>query len=194
MDTNKDWTFARSRGKAILYRQKEITNSFTINDKTMLNQLSWTTYFEIIIFLTAIYYTYILFKYYRYDIGQLFQSSSGRNETSDVPEVLRYEKPAKIPTPAVKHFPDARPGPAYTEEVQEGEEFIAEIKGCIHKASGKPFAPAVLIPQIKKLFAEHPELKNSSDRPAINELVVRECEDTGTALLTEDEVDQWWTD
>jgi len=48
-----------------------------------------------------------------------------------------------------------------------------------------------LIPQLKQILWEYESIA-ALDRSAINHLVVNECEKTGTALLTEEEVDQWW--
>ncbi|MCW3117922.1 MAG: hypothetical protein JWM28_2004, partial [Chitinophagaceae bacterium] len=59
----------------------------------MLNQLSWTTYFEIVIFLTAVYYIFVLFRYYREDARQMLRSQQAIADTGKVPDVLRYEGP-----------------------------------------------------------------------------------------------------
>ncbi len=166
----------------------------------MLNQLSWTTYFEIVIFLTALYYIFVLFTYYREDARQLLQSQKPTSETHQVPEALRYEQPEKVEKFEQIEYPaDENPQDDILDKLQNedfatAEKFIEQVKVCIKNASGKPYAPAILIPQIKKLFRENPDLLNSPQRPSINELIVQECESTGTALLTEDEVDQWWTD
>jgi hypothetical protein len=162
----------------------------------MLKQLSWTSYFEIILFLAAIWYVFVLFRYYRGEVRGLYQAKQAETDSPTIPEVLRYEPSAateEIQFPANEENEEA-PVQVQNEDFAEAEKFIRQVKACIKNASGKPFAPAILIPQIKKLFRENPELLNSPQRPAINELIVQECESTGTALLTEDEVDQWWTD
>jgi hypothetical protein len=78
--------------------------------------------------------------------------------------------------------------------IRQAEELIDQLLACIKGAQGKPFASAVLLPQLQKLYREYPALKHSAHRPAINELLVAECERTETALLSEAEVDQWWGD
>jgi hypothetical protein len=162
----------------------------------MLKQISWTTYFEIILFLAAIWYVFVLFRYYRGEARKLNRAKQPEIDSPAIPEVLRYE-----PVPATEEIqypshdePEDLPPQALNEDFVEVQKSIGQVKACIRNASGKPFSPAILTPQIKKLFREHPELLNSPQRPAINELVVQECESTGTALLTEDEVDQWWSD
>ncbi|MBW4888950.1 hypothetical protein KXQ82_04460 [Mucilaginibacter sp. HMF5004] len=160
----------------------------------MLNQLSWTTFFEIVIFLAAAYYIFVLFRYYAGDIRQMVQPLPSEKMDQKIPDTLRFEQPEEkhhASSTAVhfagrENFPD--------ETLEETSELRGKLKQCIQNASGKPFAPAVLIPQIKKLFREFPDQQFSPQRPAINELVVQECERTGTALLTEDEVDAWWNE
>lgn len=159
----------------------------------MLNHISWAAYLEIILLLLAIYYVIVGLRFYKDDIRRIFQHAKTVTGVSAIPDALRYEGPEEVSYPLLhpgSSDPDNRPdhSPAETDGL------IRDIKACIGTASGKPFAPAVLIPQIKKLFRANPGLRNSPYRPAINELVVTECEREGTALLTEDEVDQWWSD
>jgi len=160
----------------------------------MLNQVSWTTYFEILIFLAAIYYLFVLFRYYSDEVHQLLQPGQTATSAHQTPDALRYEQPENIDYPIAKTETQYPQDKQNLESHDETDELISQLKQCIHTASGKPFAPAVLIPQVKKLFRDHPQLQHSPYRDAINELVVQECEKTGTALLTEDEVDQWWSD
>ena len=158
----------------------------------MLHQISWTSYIEAIIGLLAIYYAYVALKYYADDIrGILNPVGQKPTGTQNLPDALQYEEPepgaGKVNS--VTHSnPDNQPD----DSIKEADQLIGQIKQCIQTASEKPFAPAVLIPQIKKLFRDNPSLQDSPHRPAINELVVSECERSGTALLNEDEVDRWW--
>jgi hypothetical protein len=50
----------------------------------------------------------------------------------------------------------------------------------------------MLVSQLKQILKQHTAL-TVAERPVINHLVVNECEKNGTALLTEEEVDQWWS-
>jgi hypothetical protein len=160
----------------------------------MLNQVSWTTFFEIVIFLAAVYYLFVLFRYYAGDLRQMVLPRTDATIDHQIPDVLRFEQPEELHQAHTEPLARARQESLPDESLEETAEIRGQLKQCIQSASGKPFAPAVLIPQIKKLFRDFPELRYSPHRPAINELVVQECERTGTALLTEDEVDAWWSD
>jgi len=160
----------------------------------MLHQISWTSYIEVLIGLLAIYYAYVALKYYADDIrGILNRVGQKPTGSQNLPDVLQYEEPepaTSIVNSATHSNPDNQPD----DSIEEADQLVGQIKQCIQTASGKPFAPAMLIPQIKKLFRDNPYLQDSPHRPAINELVVSECERLGTAQLNEDEVDKWWED
>jgi hypothetical protein len=161
----------------------------------MLKQISWTTYIEIVVFLLVIYYAFIMLKYYSKELRGLFRLVKEEDSHDHaVPEVLRYEAPSTTGNNFIISTSDPNPENQPDGTLAEADELISQLKQTIQSASGKPFAPAVLIPQIKKLFRSNPSLGRSPHRPAINELVVMECERLGTALLTEDEVDQWWNE
>jgi len=66
-----------------------------------------------------------------------------------------------------------------------------KIKVVIKRAADKPFAPDELIPQLQ-LILQEPQTFSDAEKAAISHLIVAECENTGTALLTEEEVDAWW--
>ena len=80
----------------------------------------------------------------------------------------------------------------YYEEISDTDILGGQLRACIARAADQPFAPASLIAQLKQILKQHTALA-PDERPAINHLVVSECEKTGTALLTEEEVDQWWS-
>lgn len=158
----------------------------------MLNHLSWTTYIEIVIFFTAIYYLFVLFRYYRENTHRLLQPQKAATDTRKVPEVLQYQQPEAEATQhhpiSIHSHPDNQPDSS----LANADELIRKIKKCIESASDKTFAPAILIPQIKRILHAYPDLQDSPHRSAINELIVQECESTGTTQLTEEGVDQWW--
>jgi hypothetical protein len=158
----------------------------------MLKHYSWTSYFEAVALLLVIYYLFIGIRFYSDDIRSFF---SQRNATT--PEVLPEPQANDEPTTlhaeidnqdqyVQDNYPD--------NDVRETDDLIAEAKILINAASNKAYGPESLIKRLRELFTKYTSLKTSPHRPAINELVVSECERTGVASLTEDEVDEWWRD
>jgi hypothetical protein len=160
----------------------------------MLKQISWTTYFEVVIFILVVYYVYILLKYYKDDLWRVLRIGRTESGNQEIPQALHYEAPEPANQSFMISTSDRNPDNQPDGSLEDADQLISQLKQLIQSASGKPFSPAVLIPQVKKLFAKNTPLRQSPHRPAITELVVSECERLGTALLTEDEVDQWWNE
>jgi len=154
----------------------------------LLHQISWHQYLIVAFAAAIIYYLVITLRYYRPELQNLQRRVSG-DKTGERLHALQYQ-PAEEEEPlAPMQSPGERPN---HREIISNVDFLAgELKACIAKAADKPFAPTVLIPQLKHILLGY-QSTAMSERPAINHLIVDECEKTGTALLTEEEVDQWW--
>lgn len=160
----------------------------------MSSHLSWTSYFEAVMLLLVLYYAFVGFRFYSADIRRLLNHSAPPDHAAPgLPDQLVY-KETKSPNGGlpeeVSYTYDNYPN----DDMLKTDNLIAAVKNCIKSASGKPYDPDALLPQVKKVVKEYASLRTSPHRPAINELVVSECERTGVAGLTEDEVDQWWGD
>jgi hypothetical protein len=166
----------------------------------MLHQISWTTYFESLIVLLAIYYAATGFKFYGRDISVFIQTRILKNSPQSRSQIpfFAQEPFADTEEEFEASFPET--GPVAFEEnyyeapddsITERETIIARIKAAINETASRPYNPPALTSKIKAIFMDYPSVKNSPYRDAINELIVTECERTGTALLTEDEVDRW---
>jgi len=154
----------------------------------LLHQISWHQYLIVILVTAIIYYLVITLRYYRPELQNLQRRVSG-DKLGEQLQALQYQ-PAEEEAPSASvQSPGERP---YHGEIISNTDFlVGELKACIARAADKPFAPAVLIPQLKLILLEYQSIA-VSERPTINHLIVDECEKTGTALLTEEEVDQWW--
>ena len=158
----------------------------------MLKQLSWASYWEAVIIILVIYYVFIGIRFYAMDVRQLWNRFLTQTGLFPKPaDPLLYDAGMADTDPATLStaFPDNQ----YPEDMHEADQLIASLKDCISAASGKAYYPDALKTQIKALFQTHHSVKSSPHRPAIVEMVVSECEVTGTAVLTEEEVDQWWS-
>jgi hypothetical protein len=156
----------------------------------MLNHYSWTSYLEAVVLLLVIYYLFIGIRFYRDDIRAFF---SQRNST--VPEVLPEPPVNEEPLTLHAEFnnQDQYVQDNYPDnDIRETDDLIAEAKSLINAAANKAYGPESLITRLRELFSKYTSLKTSPHRPAINEMIVSECERTGVAELTEDEVDEWW--
>jgi hypothetical protein len=154
----------------------------------LLNQISWHQYLTISLLAAVIYYLMVILRCYRPELQNLQRRISG-DKPGERLQALQYQ-PAEEESPSSPvQSPDQRPHQG--EIISNTDYLTGELKACIAKAADKTFAPAILIPQLKQILQKYQSIA-ASERPVINYMLVNECEKTGTALLTEEEVDQWW--
>jgi hypothetical protein len=154
----------------------------------LLHQISWHQYLIVAFVAAIIYYLLVTLRYYRPELQNLQRRVSG-DKPGEQLQVLQYQ-PAEEEVKAAPAL-DLNEQPYHEEAITNTDILAGKLKAYITKAADKPFAPAILILQLKQTLQEHHHIA-ASERPVINRLVVGECEKTGTALLTEEEVDQWW--
>jgi hypothetical protein len=154
----------------------------------LLHQINWHQYLIASFVAAIIYYLYVILRYYRPELQSIQRRVSG-DKPADHLQALQYQ-PAEEEV-KVASVQDPTEQPYHEETVSDTDILAGKLKACIIKAADKPFAPAILIPQLKQILQEHHHIA-ASERLAINHLIVNECEKNGTALLTEEEVDQWW--
>lgn len=135
----------------------------------LMNHFTWMQYLEGLTVLLIIYYGAVFVKFYLPEIQNKWQGH--RPAPAAALTVLQYQEP---------DITEAAGDPL----VSETELLIGELKQAI----GQGYQPAA----IQKILQDHPMIKDTQLRPAINELVVTECEKNGAALLTEAEVNEWW--
>jgi hypothetical protein len=163
----------------------------------LLNNISWSTYLATASLIALTYYGYVAWTYYRNDIQRAINKVSGKiDDNSELPAALRYEEeplPEIDPLQQNNSYQQEQHDQVATENEGIAYELGQELSACIEAHADKAFNPAILIPKIKDILNDYPDLAATPDREQINVLIVRECERTGTALLTENEVDTWWS-
>lgn len=155
----------------------------------LLHQITWHQYMATALIAAVIYYFVVIFRYYQPELRKIQQRLSG-NQNGEVLQALQYQNSETETPPPITQVAAAQENPPQ-ESVTKTDILTGQLKACIAKAADKPFAPATLILQLNGILQQHKDLAITA-RPAINHLIVKECEKTGTALLTDDEVDQWW--
>ncbi|QKJ32840.1 hypothetical protein HQ865_24815 [Mucilaginibacter mali] len=154
----------------------------------LLHQISWHQYLSAALVAAIIYYLIVIVRCFRPELQNLQKRISGEEQDNYL-QALQYQPTEEeiIPAPVQSQGEYIH----HQESISDTDILTGQLKACIAKAADKPFAPAVLIPQLKQILQQYTAFA-ATKRPAINHLVVNECEKTGTALLTEEEVDQWW--
>jgi hypothetical protein len=154
----------------------------------LLHQISWHQYLTVVIIAAIIYYLVLILRCYRPELQNLQRRFVGDKSANQL-QVLQYQSTGEEVPAASTQSLNAQ---AYSEKsICESDVLATQLKASIAKAADKPFAPALLISQLKQILQEHQHIAAAA-RPDVNRLIVNECKKNGTALLTEEEVDQWW--
>ena len=159
----------------------------------MLTNISWTDYIIAVAILLTTYYFFVGMRYFSADLKDLVTGKRELKFRADLPHdtdgsesFQSSEKNYNIVSPALETTSD--------DDFAEVEHLIERLKSVIADASGKKLIPQELKQYLHLVLQEYPNIKNSPFRTSINELVASECEKYGAVTLSEEDVEQLWTD
>lgn len=145
----------------------------------MLKNITWLQYFTAVLLILIPYYGYLFLRYYKSKkIGFKTEKKASFHE-EDFPE--DFENPEE------QDF-DAIPEDLFT----QAQELIEKLKALILRASNEGIEKTELLVNIKSELDDYPSLNIDAFRPAINELVIAECDRNSSVTLSEREVDGLW--
>ena len=144
--------------------------------------ITWLHYAELLTLALLIYYLCIGLGWYRADIAKFFQRGTSHSVAGQLQDTDNLQNSDA----------DAEQRQTSPEVQQEHDVLTMALLAAIAEASGRPYEPAAVIERLKDVIRRYHQVRNSSQRAAINSLVVTECKKTGIAQLSEQEVDQWW--
>jgi hypothetical protein len=194
------WTFPAFADTLVLYQQTGHNAGQTEKTKkahmnTLFNNISWLRYAEWLAIAIIIYYIIVGFRCYSAEISNLFRRGSFK------PAALDKTNPFLAIGTDNEAGPETRNTASISQHLEgadaaslEAETLIAALRAQIAEFSEQPYQPSAVPPKLKATIRKYQNLKNSPHRAIINKMIVAECEKTGIALLTEEEVDQWWSD
>ncbi|MGF7076223.1 hypothetical protein [Mucilaginibacter sp. 3215] len=167
----------------------------------LLHPITWHQYLTAALAAVIVYYGVIILRWYQPELQQLKDRFSGKAKEDGLQALHDYNAEADSDTVlaaegkndlAARQQYQELPDERGAQQLPTPLDLISlKLKAVIERAAEQPFAPALLIPQLQKLLQE-PQTFSAAEKAAISHLIVAECENTGTALLTEEEVDQWW--
>jgi hypothetical protein len=148
----------------------------------MFNQISWSSYLQFLILSLALYYTFVLYKYYRYDLlhflkgkklteNSRFDPSSAF--TSHPNEVHAGEKEKEIPMPQI-------------------HELVQQLKNFVQDVTERSFVKEEVIMGFQIILRDYKNLIGTSFQKSINDFIAVECEDKCSIHLDPYEINSVW--
>ncbi len=138
----------------------------------MVNNISWGSYWSVLIILTVIYYAYVLWVYYRSDIFQRLAVQKAIAPASPLTTFSQDQSKDEL-------FPVV-------------QSFTSEMSAYLEQASYARAAKNEIIFGLQQIAKKHPGIKDSQYQPAINSLIIFESKDKCAVSLSEEEVGQVW--
>ena len=154
--------------------------------------MSWTSYWQAIAIILLLYYGFVLFFYYRKDFlkllaGNKSQLSAGvlqpahlkdlsagrQNKNEVVKEILADTNNSKELMPVLQSLID---------------EVVAYMEHAGHAGAVKE----EVVFSIQQIIKKYPVLKFTAHQPAINDLILYECETKCSVKLDEDDINSVW--
>ena len=148
--------------------------------------ITWLSYVELLTAILVVYYSYVALRWYRTDIAKRLQ---GDRPAAEIAGQGNQPSTTDDVQSAEGIHAQTEPGP---NSPPQADMLTMALLATIAESSGHPYEPLATAQKLKAIICHYPELKNSPRRAAINRLVAAECNKTGIARLSEQEVDMWW--
>lgn len=131
----------------------------------MLTQISWSSYIVTVLLLSAVYYLFIGYWYYRDDLLKLV--SGKRVTTNDFVSTAFRQLPLE-------------------------QSFSDEIMAFMEQAGKDKLDKKDIIQSLQLLLQKYPTLKDSASQESIQNLIVNECTSYCSIHLSDEELSVLW--
>lgn len=146
----------------------------------MFSSYSWTDhltgYIVAVILICAVYYGYVLYRYFPNERRRLFRKDRGETDNSDGYTWDDHGESFQVAS----------------DTVSDTERLMSMIKALVTDSVAKYYTRSVVLLHLSEAFKGFPDLNEPSFRSSINEFVVSQFESRGSLLLKEEEVDVLW--
>jgi len=131
----------------------------------MLTQISWSSYIVTVLLLSAVYYLFIGYLYYRDDLLKLV--SGKRVTTHDFVSTAFSQEPLE-------------------------QSFSDEVRAFMNEAGKNKMSKKDIMKSLQLLFKKYPTLKDSASQESIKNLIVNECASYCSIHLSDEEFSELW--
>ncbi len=139
----------------------------------MFSSISWQTYISTLAILLVIYYSFILYVYYRKDIVQFL--TTGRSNGEGRQQNMHTNN-------------------AGTEEQPTADSYVDEVKALIHQAGYSRLSKDELIFSLQQLLGSgrFETIQTSGFREKLSKIITYECRTNCSMHLDEEDLERVW--
>jgi|GEM_PF-4103093 hypothetical protein len=156
----------------------------------LFSHLTWTDYLEFITAGLLIYYSYVLISCYRSELTAVTARLWAGKQTGNADSFLiPGQSPDEDANPSAVTHNGQPPDDA---GLLRAEGAVAAVRALVQQNQAAANPPAEVVPKIKALLNDLKIPVLLPYRDLINHAIVTVFKQYNLALLTEDEVDDWW--
>ncbi len=158
----------------------------------MINNISWASYWQVIVITLLIYYGFVLYLFYRKDILNLVIGIQRRLLVEPI-----QGTPNKNPATDRNHRDEIIETILSTRDEAEElspilQSLIDEVVAYLDQASYSKASKEEITFSLQQIIKKYPQPKLTSHQPAINKLLKFECENKCSVILDDDDINSVW--
>jgi hypothetical protein len=155
----------------------------------MFNNISWSEYLAFILLSALIWYAYVFYTYFRYD---LLQSLSGRK--ADSSNTVSLEAASNLQSElSPVNFQHYQPKSSETNHSQIIESFIDETRAYLNEAGRGEISKENLLQSLSRITAKYSSLTQSEYKASLDQFIIQEVETNCAMPLDENEISRVWS-
>ena len=156
----------------------------------MFTNTTTLAYLPWILGIISIYYLYVGLRYYNQELKNLLKSKSHtKTNPFQFDQENTNQDDSKTEEPDYHDLPFEETSDDTFDRI---EELIKRLKPAIAEAIVEQTTSQQLKANLSTILYDFADLKKSTFRPAISELILTECKDNGSTVLSEQEVEVLW--
>ncbi|MFM9910206.1 MAG: hypothetical protein ACKVOW_12690 [Chitinophagaceae bacterium] len=153
----------------------------------MFNSISWREYITLIIIALAIYYTFVGYKYFRWEILSLIGIKKIENEQISIPAVSNFKKQF-----VAENHNYYLPKPLLEVDISPlVQAFTDEVQAYINEADAKALKPELLF-SVQLIAAKYNALKEADCKQELLQFVFAAINNKFPRLIEKEDAGQLW--
>jgi len=156
----------------------------------MFNNISWSEYLSFISVSALIWYSFVLYNYFRHDLFQLHQGK-GSNKlkslqlTAELPQHYQHN---------VLQVNSENYKPTATDISQIVQSFTGEVQAYLEEAAQNEDARENLLKCLTIIVSKYPSLVDSEFKNSLTQFIINQTEANCAMVLSEDDLRQIWNE
>jgi hypothetical protein len=158
----------------------------------MFNQISWGDYFLLLILALVLYYSFVLYKYYRQDILRFISNKRAVSVSPINSQTKYFISEVDRTSNKVEKNDEAANQRENTAIMPHIHDLVQQIKNFVRDVSERSFIKEEVIMGLQIILRDHKNLVDTHFQESINDLIDSECREYCSFQLSKEEINTVW--